>query len=221
MRISTTATYGLFVFDFDGTIADTSDCVLAAFAATLVRHQMPAIDRDAIIARMGIPLPQIFRELTANTYSDARYDQLVADYRTTYRDLVPHKTRAFPGVRSALEYLTDHHAVCTIATSKKTEFARASARHLELDGYFAFCIGDDLVTRPKPDPEMLQRTLARTGVSPAHAVMVGDAVTDIQMGQAIGMDTIGVTWGAHPVDTLTAALPTHVVDTASALTRFV
>jgi phosphoglycolate phosphatase/pyrophosphatase PpaX len=58
MRISTTATYGLFVFDFDGTIADTSDGVLAAFAATLARHQMPAVDRDAIIARMGLPLRQ-------------------------------------------------------------------------------------------------------------------------------------------------------------------
>jgi phosphoglycolate phosphatase/pyrophosphatase PpaX len=164
---------------------------------------------------------RVFRELTANTYSEARYDRLVADYRAAYRDLLPHKTRAFAGIRAALEYLTDHHAVCTIATSKKTEFARASAHHLELDGYFAFCIGDDLVTCSKPDPEMLERTLATVGVNPAHAVMVGDAVTDIQMGQAIGMDTIAVTWGAHPVDALTAASPTHIVDTADALTRFV
>jgi phosphoglycolate phosphatase/pyrophosphatase PpaX len=216
-----TASYRLFVLDLDGTIADSTDCVVASFTATLARHQMSAVDRDAIIHRMGLPLPQVFRELTNNGYSNAHYDQLATDYRSTYRDLLPHKTRAFPGVNAALKYLTDNHAVCTIATSKSTELALASAQHLELDGYFSFCIGDDRVTHSKPHPDMLERSLAKSGISAVHAVMVGDAVTDIQMGQAAGMDTIAVTWGAHPVDVLTAASPTHLIDTADGLTRFV
>jgi phosphoglycolate phosphatase/pyrophosphatase PpaX len=214
------APYRLFAFDFDGTIAETSDCVFAALTATLTRHRLPLVDREAVVTLTGLPLLQVFRELTANAYSDAQYDQLVAGYRETYRDLLPHKTAAFPGVRAALEYLNGHGAVCTVATSKKTEFAVSSARHLGLDSYFAFYIGDDLVARSKPDPQMLHHTLAKTGVAPAHAVMVGDAVTDIQMGQAIGIDTIACTWGAHRADTLTAASPTHLIDTAAALTRF-
>lgn len=208
------------MFDFDGTIADSSGCIVASFVATLARHRMSAVDREAIIHRMGLPLGQVFRELTDNAHTDIRYDQLVADYRSIYRELLPHRTRAFPGIQAALKHLTDNHAVCTIATSKKTELALASARHLGLDSYFTFCIGDDLVTHSKPHPDMLERTLAKTGIDAVHAVMVGDAVTDIQMGQAIGMDTIAVTWGAHPTDALRATSPTHIIDTADELTRF-
>jgi phosphoglycolate phosphatase/pyrophosphatase PpaX len=214
------APYRLFAFDFDGTIADTGDCVFAALTTALTRHRLPLVDRDTAIALMGLPLPQVFRELTANAYTDDQYDQLVVGYRETYRDVLPDKTAAFPGIRAALEYLTGRGAVCTVATSKKTEFAVSSARHLGLDSYFAFYIGDDLITHSKPDPQMLHHTLAKAGVTPAHAVMVGDAVTDIQMGQAIGMDTIAVTWGAHQADALAAASPTHIIDTAAALTRF-
>jgi phosphoglycolate phosphatase-like HAD superfamily hydrolase len=38
--------------------------------------------------------------------------------------------------------------------------------------------------------------------------------------QAIGMDTIAVTWGAHTADALAAASPTHVVASPEALTDF-
>lgn len=51
--------------------------------------------------------------------------------------------------------------------------------------------------------------------------MVGDAVTDMEMGQATVMDTIAVTWGAHPVDVLAATSPSHIVDNPAALTRYV
>lgn len=122
-----TGPYKLFVFDFDGTIADSGDCVIASFAAAFACHRMPTVDRDAIIYRMGLPLRRTFRELTNNAYSDARYDRLVEDYRSVYRDLLPHKTRVFPGIHAALTYLTDNGALCTIATSKKTEYALASA----------------------------------------------------------------------------------------------
>lgn len=69
-------------------------------------------------------------------------------------------------------------------------------------------------------PQMLERTLAETGFSIADAVMIGDATTDIQMGNAIGMDTIAVTWGAHNRDQFRATNPTHVVDKPCELTRF-
>lgn len=214
-------TYTLFAFDLDGTIADSADCVTAAFAATFARHRMPAVDPQDIIDRMGLPLRQVFREVTGTGHDDDEYRRLVADYRAVYRELLPQKTRAFPGIRQALDRLTTSRAICAIATSKTTEFAVASLRQLGLDGYFAVVVGDDTVTRSKPDPEMARRILAETGVDAVEAVVVGDAVVDIEMGRAAGVDTIAVTWGAQSAATLAAAAPTHMIDTAEALTRFV
>jgi phosphoglycolate phosphatase len=211
--------YRLFVFDFDGTLADTGDCVTASFAVALARNGLPPVEPARIVALMGRSLPEVFRELTGIRDAE-RVEQLVADYRGTYRLLVPERTKAFPGVLAALEQLTTAGVVCTVATSKKTEFARISARHLGLDRYLRLYIGDDLVTRKKPDPEMLERTLTEIGSSVADAVMIGDATTDIEMGQAIGMDTIAVTWGAHSRDQLLAAGPTHIIGSAAELPRF-
>jgi HAD superfamily hydrolase (TIGR01509 family) len=169
---------------------------------------------------MGRSLPEVFRELTGGIYDAVRYEQLVADYRDIYRRLLPERTKAFPGIDAALKHLTATGAVCTVATSKKTEFAVMSARHLGIDDYFTLYIGDDMVTRKKPHPEMLERTVAETGIASADAVMIGDATTDIEMGKAIGMDTIAVTWGAHSGDQLRAAEPTHIIDTAGELDSF-
>ncbi|MGH3832718.1 MAG: HAD family hydrolase [Pseudonocardiaceae bacterium] len=212
-------TYRLFVFDFDGTLANSGDCVIASFAGALDNAGLPAVDPALIVAHMGRSLPEVFREVTRGVHDDTRIDQLVADYRAIYRRLLPEKTKTFPGIDTALKHLTATGAVATVATSKKTEFAIISARHLGIDDHITLYIGDNLVTNKKPHPEMLERTLAETGIAPGAAVMIGDA-TDIEMGQAIGMDTIAVTWGAHPLNQLHAAAPTHIIDTAAELRRF-
>jgi phosphoglycolate phosphatase len=212
-------TYQLFVFDFDGTLADSSECVVASFAGALERNRLPPVDPELIVHHMGRSLPEVFRELTGRVH-DEIIQQLVADYREIYRTLLPEKTYAVPGIAEALHHLTGADAVCTVATSKKTEFAVVSARHLGIDAHFTLYIGDDLVTNKKPHPEMLERTLAETGIPPVAAVMIGDATTDIDMGNALGVDTIAVTWGAHPVDRLRAAGPTHIIDSAAQLQQF-
>ncbi|KZM75374.1 HAD family hydrolase [Nocardia terpenica] len=213
-------TYQLFVFDFDGTLADSGECVVASFAGSLERNGLPPVEPRRIVENMGRSLPEVFRDLTGGIHDDARYERLVADYRDLYWKFLPEKTRAFPGIRDALEQVTTAGAECTVATSKNTEFAVVSARHLGIGDYFRLYIGDDLVVRKKPHPEMLERTLAETGIDPADAVMIGDAATDIAMGAAMGMDTIAVTWGAHSVQQLRAAGPTHIIDTAAELHRF-
>lgn len=213
-------TYQLFVFDFDGTVADSAECIVASFTGALERNRLPPADPALIVHYMGRSLPDVFRELTGNVYADTRIQQLVADYCGIYQTLLPEKTHAFPGIADALEHLRTAGAVCTVATSKTTEAAVASARHLGIDGHFTLYVGDDLVTNKKPHPEMLERILAETGIPPVAAVMIGDATTDIDMGNALGVDTIAVTWGAHPIDRLRAAEPTHIIDTAAQLHQF-
>jgi phosphoglycolate phosphatase len=50
----------------------------------------------------------------------------------------------------------------------------------------------DDVERVKPDPAHLHEALEALGVSPEAALMVGDHVTDIEVGHAAGTWTAGV-----------------------------
>jgi phosphoglycolate phosphatase-like HAD superfamily hydrolase len=57
-------------------------------------------------------------------------------------------------------------------------------------------VGGEEVTRSKPDPEMLHLVLKRLGGDRSRAVMVGDALNDVQMGLNAGLKaSIGVLTG--------------------------
>ena len=63
------------------------------------------------------------------------------------------------------------------------------------------CADDGLP--PKPAPDMVWAVCRATGVEPAHAVVVGDAVTDVQMARAAGAGlAVGVLSGVSPEELL-------------------
>lgn len=82
-----------------------------------------------------------------------------------------------------------------VATMDGTEAARACLDTLGLQVDFA--IGHDGVERPKPAPDMALAFLRAVEVAPEHAVMVGDALKDLQMAKAAGFGLrVGVLTGA-------------------------
>jgi len=69
-------------------------------------------------------------------------------------------------------------------------------------------VGADQVARAKPAPDMLHLILKTLAVSPSRAVMVGDALTDIQMGLNAGLKaSIGVLTGLATAEQLRTLTP--------------
>jgi len=64
---------------------------------------------------------------------------------------------------------------------------------------------------------MLIEILAHLELEPEQAVMIGDTSYDLQMAQAIGMPAIGVRWGVHAEEVLSACQPIALVDSSEAL----
>lgn len=213
--------YKLFIFDFDGTLGDTRECIVASFQEALLQNNLPAAERNQIVHYMGTSLEEVFRKLTNGKFDDELYEKLVKDYRAFYRDFLTKKTLIFPEVEETLNKLKQKKALLSIATSKKTEFALLSCKYLHIAQYFDLYIGDDMVTQKKPNPEMLLYTLKKLDIDYKDAVMIGDSTFDIEMGKAINMDTIAVTWGAHSKELLQQAGPTYTIDRFSELTKFI
>ena len=51
--------------------------------------------------------------------------------------------------------------------------------------------------------------------------MIGDSTFYIEMGNAINMDTIAVTWGAHTKEQLKQTRPTYMIDNFSEIIKFI
>ncbi|MFU8883561.1 MAG: HAD family hydrolase, partial [Rhodobacterales bacterium] len=61
--------------------------------------------------------------------------------------------------------------------------------------HFDFVAGFDSGHGAKPDPDPLLAFCARTGLTPARVVMVGDSRHDLIAGRRAGMQTLGVLTG--------------------------
>jgi phosphoglycolate phosphatase-like HAD superfamily hydrolase len=89
-----------------------------------------------------------------------------------------------PALLGALRDLGLKIAVATVDDRAPTE---ATLSALGIDSYVdALVCGDDGV-EIKPAPDMVQVICRATGVDPSRAIVVGDAVTDLQMGRAAGV----------------------------------
>jgi phosphoglycolate phosphatase len=67
--------------------------------------------------------------------------------------------------------------------------------------------------REKPYPDQLASLIRELKFAPDETVMVGDTTMDIHMGLGAKAQTMGVTWGAHPRETLVEAGAHHLVET--------
>jgi len=69
----------------------------------------------------------------------------------------------------------------------------------------------------KPHPSMIQTAMAETGARREDTVMIGDTVFDMEMAVAARTHAIGVDWGYHEPEELTAAGARHVAADFGAL----
>jgi HAD superfamily hydrolase (TIGR01509 family) len=180
------------LFDVDGTLLDTREFILQAYAHTLAWAGAPRPADDALVAQIGRPLERIYAELAAGAGRPA--GDLVEEHRrfqTGHLDLAA----PIPGVHAVLDQLVSAGMTLAAVTSRSR---RSSVATLELTGvapYLRAVVSAEDVAELKPDPAPLRLALSLLGVTADGAAMVGDTHHDILAGRALDLLTIGVTYG--------------------------
>lgn len=202
----------LAALDIAGTTVDEGGAVYRVLADTVAAHGRPATDAD--IGRwMGADKREALAALTGRTEVEGLHDEFVARLAEAYAVTPP---RPLAGVPQALAAL--RAAGCPVVLT--TGFDRQVTDPLlaglgaeftgELDA--VVCAAD--VGSGRPEPAMIHRAMAVTGVEdPLRVLVAGDTVLDVQAGRNAGAGwVVGVLSGAQGRDELTAAGPTHVLD---------
>jgi phosphoglycolate phosphatase len=100
------------------------------------------------------------------------------------------------GAVALLGTLRDRGCRVALATVDVSRRARLAMDFIGAADLFDAIVGGEEVVRSKPDPEMVYRVLDRVGMVASQAVMVGDALTDVQMGIRAGLKaSVGVLTG--------------------------
>jgi phosphoglycolate phosphatase len=203
----------LVIFDLDGTLVDSREDIAAAVNAALTEVGSAPRRLEEITPLIGEPLSAIFRRWLPADRPGLLTDA-VAAYREFYFDNCARTSALYPGVRDCLERLAPIQLA--VATTKTTRQAVRVCEQLDLARHLSVIQGCDDIPH-KPDPAVVRAVLARLGVTPAGAWMVGDTAMDVEAGRAAGCATCAVTYGIGERAALEAAHPDLLVDSAALL----
>lgn len=192
----------LFIFDLDGTIADTFDDITAAVNHALEPFQLPPLNTDTVRRFVGNGLKRLIEDI-ADYYSDmlpdGRKRELVeqgpAIWLQYYEKHPADMTRLYPGVEKVLKTISENGARKAILTNKPHDAAVEVVRNLGIHDLFDKVKGQRPGEPKKPDPAPVKDLMKQFETEPGLTVIIGDGIQDIRAGKAAGCVSCGVTYG--------------------------
>ena len=201
------------LFDLDGTLTDSAPgitrCIQEALRK-LGRADVPP--EDSLRRFVGPPLYETFA-LLLETEAEANLAEAVRLYRERFVVTGMFENALYPGVEEGLARLDAAGHRLFLATSKPKVYAERIVAHFGIASRFAGVYGPDLDGRNHDKADLIRDLLAREGVAPGAACMVGDRAFDVRGARANGVSAVAVSWGFGTAEELQAAEPDAVVAT--------
>jgi phosphoglycolate phosphatase len=167
----------LLVFDLDGTLIDSQRDLAAATNRLVAELGGRQLAEDAVAAMVGEGAAVLVRRALAAAGVQADERGALARFLEIYESALLVHTRPYDGMVATLERLASA-ARLAILTNKPARATNEILDGLDLRRYFADVIGGDTTFARKPNPAGLNDLIARAGVQPSAAMLIGDSPID-------------------------------------------
>lgn len=183
----------LVIFDFDGTIADTSPGIRHCYNATAAAMgYTPHPEREDFYGIIGGSLEHGFAKLWPQMRQE-EIQQAVTEYRGRYASQgIALPAPLYPGMKETLEALKAKGFYLAIATLKHKRFIGRMLEDLKINRLFdAVCAYQNGETKQ----DLLEEACHLAGAAPKESLLVGDSTFDGQGAQACGMEFAAALYG--------------------------
>jgi phosphoglycolate phosphatase len=192
------SSFATVVFDLDGTLVDTAPDLINALNFVLGREGLPGVPLKSARNMIGAGARKLLErglEVDGRHVGPGDLDRLTRDFIDHYAAHIADESRAFDGLKDALDDLTARGCRLAVCTNKLEWLSKLLLDELGLSSRFSAICGADTFGVSKPDPTILQQTVARAGGRLASTVMVGDAGTDVGVARRANVPVVGVDFG--------------------------
>ena len=200
--------YDLFVFDLDGTLADTRADLTESVNHALRTLGSAPLGLDVVTRYVGNGARSLMERVLGPTVTEGRVEHALGEFLQHYREHCVERTELYPGVREALQGLEGKDLV--VLSNKPCFHSRKILSALGVDGLFARIEGGDSFPQKKPDPTGLLTLARELGHPLERTLVVGDSEVDIQTARAAGARAAFVTYGFRP-EAIRQHPPDHVL----------
>jgi len=188
--------YDAYIFDCDGTIADTMPLHYQAWRESLdgkLGH--PSAFTEELFYRCGgMPAKQIIEMLNREHGYGLPVEEFAHEKEARFVELLP----GIGPVQEVIDVLNrlDPNAKIAVASGGLTDVVKKTLAFLDLhvgpQEKIKFLIGSDQVTHGKPHPELFLRAAELLGAKPERCLVFEDAEPGFLAAKAAGMDYIDV-----------------------------
>lgn len=211
--------YDIAIFDLDGTLLNTIGDLAASVDYVMRSRNLPEHTDAEYRQMVGGGIKRLVeRALPAELSCDEAYvDECVAQFRRYYVDNIDRHTVPYDGMPELLRELQSRGVRLAVASNKFQHGTDRLVAKFFGDVEFVAIEGNREGAPLKPDPQIVNGILSKTGISKDRAVMIGDSGIDIRTAAAASIDSIGVAWGFRYAEELYEAGAKDVVTTIDEL----
>jgi phosphoglycolate phosphatase len=209
--------FDLIVWDWDGTLADSTGMITRAIVKAAEQAGLPALSAQQASSIIGLGLRESIESLYPNI-SDEQAILLAKNYNQNYF-AAESEIVLFTGAAETIKTLNRRGHKLAVATGKSRRGLNLALEHTQLRNYFhATKTVDECFS--KPHPQMLDELMDDLVALPERTLMIGDTSYDLQMAKNAGVPAIGVTYGAQSVDDWQGLAPIQQFDDFAKLSRW-
>lgn len=176
--------HGVF-FDFDYTLGDATEAIVAGFRYAFEKMGLPEPEREAVRHTIGMTLEDGYTTLSGDQRPERR-----ALFRKLYTEkaapLQVEITKLFPGAAELLAALKEAGIPAGVVSTKRTDTLTATLEARGVRQYLVSLTGGDKVDRPKPDPQGLLAAIQELGLKPEEVLYCGDTLIDAETAHRAG-----------------------------------
>jgi phosphoglycolate phosphatase len=192
------------IFDFDGTLADSSIIGLQILNELSDKYNYQKFSIEELRTLNSLPIRKRFKTLGVPFY---KMHRLIIDAMIKYRELV-NSLIIFEGISNLMISLKNEGYTLSIISSNSVDNIEHFIKKNELE-YFDQIIS---VKNIWGKNKAIKSYLKKFNLSKDEIIYIGDELRDIQACKKLPVKIISVTWGFDSIDLLKSGNPDYIIN---------
>lgn len=214
--------YNYYIFDLDGTLAETSVDIINCLKKTFYELNILTDDLDRRISSsvVGPPLKEMIQSLNL-MINDNEIDMVISKFRKIYVESGFPKTFLYSGIRNVLDLLYSEKKSILIATNKASNPTMKILQKLSIENLFTDIICGDTNNVNINKYEMLKLSISKWNLKKDETIMIGDSASDIIAAKKNHISSIGILSGYGDINDILNQEPDYKINSHTELINLI
>ena len=183
-----------FLFDFDGTFANTSSDMINCLNILLENHSLKKVNLDLAKNIISKGSGGLIDFACPDLDVKAR-NEFIKEYLDIYKINIFYETHIYDGIEEIMNFIISNNYKWGIVTNKPGFLVNPIINLLNLKHKPYCVVSGDTLNVKKPNPEPLLYAAKLLNCNPIYCAYIGDDIRDIVAANAAGMFSVIASYG--------------------------